>query len=40
MFEGFWSNLEAKNGFLKTSMDKIFEASSSFHMKYRTTVKF
>ena len=39
-FEGAWSKLEAKKLFLETTVDKIFEKSSTFHVKYRTTGKF
>ena len=34
--EEIWSELEAKKLFHETIMDKIFETSSSFHVKYTT----
>ena len=32
-FEGDWGKLEAKKMFQETTMDKIFDINSNFHMK-------
>ena len=39
-FKRAWNQLEAKKLFLATSMDKILETSSSFHVIHRTMGKF
>ena len=33
-------HVKSKKLFLETTVDKIFETSSTFHVKYRTTGKF
>ena len=38
-FEGVWGEFESKKLFAETTIHKIFETNSSFHVKQRTTGK-